>query len=102
MDYNNVLFVTVLNGDIESRRRVEALGVTIGKKILKGSVIYRDVLANSSTVRDLVRGAKRRHVKCGGEVWWKRGDGYEDEARKLVAEYIMSLAAEYVDDHKNL
>lgn len=95
MDFNNVLFVTVLHGDRSLREREAAIAQAVAKKIKRGQAVYRDILANSSSVRQLIRDAKKWHVKCGGEVWWKKD--YEREARIVLAREILIDAAEILE-----
>lgn len=95
LDYSNVLFVTVLHGERSLRTIMENLTKCVAKKIKRGEAVYRDILANSSSVRQLVRDAKKWHVKSGGEVWW--GREYEQEARTIVATEILSDACEIIN-----
>lgn len=95
MDYMNVLAVTVDNGERSLRDRKNALAKSVAKRIKQGKAVYRDILADSSSVRQLIRDAKKCHCKCGGEVWWNRD--YEAEARKVVATEILEDACEILE-----
>lgn len=87
----NVLTVTAVNTR-EIYNVIEWLKSCIVKKMAKGINPDAVILAECSTIKKIVRDAKRGHVKCGGEIWW--GKEYEKEAREEIARYILDEISE--------
>lgn len=87
----NVLTVTAVNTR-EIYNVIEWLKSCIVKKMAKGVNPDAVLLAECSTMRKIVRDAKRQHTNCGGSIWW--GREYEKQAREEIATYILDEISE--------
>lgn len=82
----NLLSITAVN-TYEIYKLIEWLRGCLVKKIAKGITPSVDYLAECSTVKTIIREAKKQHINCGGSVWWDRN--YEREARREVSKMII-------------
>lgn len=87
----NVLTITAIN-TYEIYKVIAWLKGCILKKIAKGVNPEISVLSECSTMKRIIRAAKRQHTNCGGSIWW--GRDYEKEARKEIATYILDEISE--------
>lgn len=87
----NVLTVTAVNTR-EIYNAIQWLKGCIMKKMAKGVTPSPGVLAESSTMKKIVRDAKKCHINFGGSVWW--GREYEKQAREEIAVYILDEISE--------